>query len=274
MKKCAYCGRENTDDANFCCACGNPEFATPHPAPAQAILEATTQEISATTAPAEPVAEETRPLCERWRPRSAWSCLLTTVLVLIFATLLLLATTAQTKWRGFHSREDMGVGIILSCIIPFAVTLCFSGVRTMRAFKESFAFIPISEEQVALAAATGFLIQTVTIYVFEGGLAHLELRSSFSSYVVAALLAPFLEEPVFRGFLYKAFRNRYPAWTSTILVVGMALLFHGRPVFHLHGAIAIGLLNLAACILRERSGSLWPPIICHLAFNAIPAATS
>jgi membrane protease YdiL (CAAX protease family) len=144
----------------------------------------------------------------------------------------------------------------------------------MRAFKESFPFIPITPQQVASAAATGFLIQVATIYLFEGGLAHLELRRSFNAYVPAALLAPFLEEPVWRGFFYKAFRNRYPAWTSAILVVAIALLFHGRPVFHLHGATAIGLLNVAACILRERTGSLWPPIVCHLSFNAIPAATS
>jgi membrane protease YdiL (CAAX protease family) len=274
MKKCSYCGRENTDDANFCRECGNSEFVTPHPAPAQAIFEAGTPEIAATTTPDEPLAEETRPLCERWRPRTAWICLLTTVLVLIFAAFLLLATTDQAKWRGFRSPEDMGVGIILSCIIPFAVTLYFSGVRTMRAFKESFAFIPISREQVATAAATGFLIQAVTIYLFDGGLAHLNLRGSLNAYVVALLLAPFLEEPAWRGFLYKAFRNRYPVWTSTILVVAIVLLFHGRPAFHLRGATAIGLLNVAACILRERTGSLWPPIVCHLAFNAIPAATS
>ena len=267
MKKCAYCGQENADDATFCCECGHPEFVAPRAPPTQAIPQRATPEISPTTTPDKWIADETRPVCESWRPRSAWNCLLTSALVTVLIAGFIVA-------NGLYSREKIGVSIILSCLILFAVTLGFSGVRTMRAFKESFAFIPISQAQVASAAASGFLIQVATLYVFDGGLAHLELRRSFNTYLPAALMAPFLEEPVWRGFFYKAFRNRYPAWTSTILVVAISLLFHGRPVLHLHGAIAIGLLNLAACILRERSGSLWPPIICHLAFNVIPAATS
>src|SRR5437773_6158769 len=30
--------------------------------------------------------------------------------------------------------------------------------------------------------------------------------------------------------------------------------------------------RMASCISREKTGSLWPSVVCHLALNAIPAA--
>jgi len=36
MKECLYCGRENADDAVYCCECGKDEFKTNAPADAAA----------------------------------------------------------------------------------------------------------------------------------------------------------------------------------------------------------------------------------------------
>src|SRR3989442_700959 len=52
MKKCAYCGRENDDDATQCRECGTGEFLAPGPAPTQPRVEAGKDE-SETTTPAQ-----------------------------------------------------------------------------------------------------------------------------------------------------------------------------------------------------------------------------
>jgi len=52
MKKCAYCGRENDDDATQCPECGTGEFLAPDPAPTQPRVEAGKDEPEAIT-PAE-----------------------------------------------------------------------------------------------------------------------------------------------------------------------------------------------------------------------------
>jgi len=52
MKKCAYCGRENDNDATHCRECGAGEFLAPGPAPTQPRVEAGKDESEATT-PAE-----------------------------------------------------------------------------------------------------------------------------------------------------------------------------------------------------------------------------
>ena len=275
MKKCAYCGRENGDDATSCRECGTPEFVATSPASAQSVAEEASQECGATTAIKECVAEATTSLSERWRPKTAWLCLLFLVAALIPLGFFYLAMVDKhSDQRGFYTDNQLGILGILIGIVTFTVTTSFSGVRTVRQFKESFAFLRVSRERIAVAAAAGVLIQVVTIYVFAGGLSHLQRRTSFNLLLLAALLAPFFEEPFFRGLVYRAFRNRYSISVSSALVVGIALLLHADRSFRsLHGLISIGGVNVAACILRERTGSLWPSIVCHLAYNAIAAVT-
>ena len=200
MKKCAYCGRENGDDATSCRECGTPEFVATSSAPAQSVAEEASQECGATTAIKECVAEATTSLSERWRPKTAWLCLLFLVAALIPLGFFYLAMVDKhSDQRGFYTDNQLGILGILIGIVTFTVTTSFSGVRTVRQFKESFALLRVSRECIAVAAAAGVLIQVVTIYVFAGGLSHLQRRTSFNLLLLAALLAPFFEEPFFRG---------------------------------------------------------------------------
>jgi membrane protease YdiL (CAAX protease family) len=86
---------------------------------------------------------------------------------------------------------------------------------------------------------------------------------------ILLVTAPFLEEPVMRGFLYPAFRGSYHAASSMVIVVTMSLLMHPDALEKLGVfTILIITLNLALCLIRERSKSLWDCILCHLAYNA------
>lgn len=86
-----------------------------------------------------------------------------------------------------------------------------------------------------------------------------------ASTVVLAVLAPIAEELVFRGLLYGWLRGFLPFALTAILTSVLFGLAHGE----LAHAIAAGILGLALAFLRERSGSLWPPIAAHVANNLV-----
>ncbi len=217
---------------------------------------------------------ETRRASDTWKPRTAWLYLFT---IALFAVVLgVFAGVARIDIRRLDARNPNVPGILsllISLITP-VIALIFSRVRTVKDFQDSFVLIPVTRQRIASAAVIGFLIQAVWLHVFEGGWKHLQLRTSFDYDALSALLAPFLEEPIGRGFLYAAFRKGYSVTASTVLVTAVELLNHAPFTFNsIQWFVLIVSFSVATCMLREKTGSLWPPIVCHLALNAIPAAT-
>lgn len=86
-------------------------------------------------------------------------------------------------------------------------------------------------------------------------------------FVSLVILPPLVEEILFRGFLYGGLRRRLPVIWSTLLASGIfaaAHLFGGETGVLLWVAAAdTFILSMVLCQLRERSGSLWPPILLH-----------
>jgi len=87
-----------------------------------------------------------------------------------------------------------------------------------------------------------------------------------AAFVVAG---PLVEEVVFRGALFAPLLRSY---RPAIVVVGTGALF---AIVHLDPPrmIAILFVGLALGLLRQLSGSLWPPLLMHAAFNAVPLVT-
>lgn len=95
-----------------------------------------------------------------------------------------------------------------------------------------------------------------------------ELARAFSPEVIwvqlalGAIVAPVIEEIVFRGFLYRTWERRWGALPSALLVSLLFALYH--PFFV--SAFASSLLFIG--VLR-RVGSLWGPIAVHGFSNAM-----
>ncbi|HKQ68833.1 MAG TPA: CPBP family intramembrane glutamic endopeptidase [Polyangiaceae bacterium] len=88
--------------------------------------------------------------------------------------------------------------------------------------------------------------------------------------VAAGLVGPVVEEMFFRGALFKGLRREH---TDALTVVGVSLLFAAAHrdlrsfVPDMMGALVMGYLRLV-------SGSLWPSILLHVAFNAVAVVTA
>jgi membrane protease YdiL (CAAX protease family) len=96
-------------------------------------------------------------------------------------------------------------------------------------------------------------------------------NSPASAYAIAAfavLIAPFMEELLFRGLLFAFFEKH---GGLTFAVVSTAILFAGLHIFEYWGAwnhvIMILIVGLTLSIVRGMTGSLTPSFLLHLAYN-------
>ncbi len=87
-------------------------------------------------------------------------------------------------------------------------------------------------------------------------------------FLVAVVMAPALEETLFRGLLLPALRRRFAFPLSAGVVTALFTSLHATQT----GSYWPPLLGIALCgwflaRSRERSGSLWPPMAFHAGFN-------
>jgi len=82
---------------------------------------------------------------------------------------------------------------------------------------------------------------------------------------MAVLVAPVVEEVVFRGFFYGVVK-RHSDRLFAVLWSGLTFgVVHG----HLVSLLPLAIFGVVLALAYERTGSLWVPIIMHILFNAI-----
>jgi len=84
--------------------------------------------------------------------------------------------------------------------------------------------------------------------------------------VYGCVLAPLTEETIFRGFLFKAFVNR---WRPFMAAVVSSLLFAVIHCYSLSGFVQVTILGLLFAGLYHRTGSLWPGMLAHAMINLL-----
>lgn len=83
--------------------------------------------------------------------------------------------------------------------------------------------------------------------------------------VSAVLIAPVVEEIVFRGYLYRNLRDGVGKGLAVALSGAVFSLVHMHPTLFL----PLAGLGMALALLYEWTGSLWVPILAHMAFNLL-----
>ena len=92
-----------------------------------------------------------------------------------------------------------------------------------------------------------------------------DLRISYA--VMAVLFAPFAEEYLFRGLLYRALDREWGGWKA---IFGSAAFF---AVYHSPLAwLPVGLLGVANALLFKKTGRLVPAVVLHMVYNAVVLA--
>jgi CAAX protease family protein len=89
--------------------------------------------------------------------------------------------------------------------------------------------------------------------------------------ICAVLLAPPIEELMFRGALLGGLADTWNIRAAALISGATFWLMHGPEFIHWPAAVAIGLLTILATWLRVRSGSLGPSIAAHFGYNLVLA---
>lgn len=84
-------------------------------------------------------------------------------------------------------------------------------------------------------------------------------------FILGMVIAPLVEETFFRGVLYTALRGKMQVWPAVLLSAGIFAIIHPLP----GGFLPIFTLAVVFALLREKTGSLLPSMVCHSIYNGI-----
>ncbi|MDX1765677.1 MAG: CPBP family intramembrane glutamic endopeptidase [Candidatus Saccharimonadales bacterium] len=119
---------------------------------------------------------------------------------------------------------------------------------------------------LALSVATFFINETTLeeeqVTGFEAAASNLE---QFLVFIGLVLVVPFIEELLFRGFVFKGFLSRMPWIWAAIFSSALFGLAH----LQINVAIDTFALGMVAAWLVYRTRNIWPAILLHAAKNAI-----
>ena len=84
-------------------------------------------------------------------------------------------------------------------------------------------------------------------------------------FIFVSILAPFLEEIFFRGFVYRTFSAEWPIWLASPLTAVLFALLH----FQFQSLIPLVFLGLLLNYAYQKTGSLWTSIVFHSLNNTL-----
>ncbi len=87
-----------------------------------------------------------------------------------------------------------------------------------------------------------------------------------AAFIVLVVIAPIVEETIFRGFLFGKLRqHKMPLWPAILVVSVLFGLAHGQ----WNVGIGTFILSIIMCYLREMTGSIWAGVLVHMINNAV-----
>jgi membrane protease YdiL (CAAX protease family) len=85
------------------------------------------------------------------------------------------------------------------------------------------------------------------------------------AYTIAAVgFAPFAEEYLFRGLLYRALDREWGGWHAVLGAAAFFAIYH-QPL----SWVPVGLLGATNAMLFKKTGKLAPAVVLHMVYNAV-----
>ncbi len=201
-----------------------------------------------------------------WKPIDNWIGVI--LLAVIDAGLLFIATLGK---QGQIAQSGLLVIVQLVYLLPVVMIFAWRGIHW-----KSLGFGKFQWSTLALGC--GLLVASYVIILFHNLILtalHIEtqgdeisnlfelLDSPFWFFLVGAGLAPLVEEIFFRGFLFQGLRAKY-GWIAGMLISSAIFA-----IAHLDPASLIPTFILGSLLayLYQRSNSIWPGVLLHMAVN-------
>lgn len=98
------------------------------------------------------------------------------------------------------------------------------------------------------------------------GFKHLNYQYEYIlAFATLVLIAPIVEEIIFRGYLFGKMKKYLPIWLVILVISATFGAIHGA--WNL--AVDTFALSIILCTLRQVTGSIWPSILLHMLKNGI-----
>jgi membrane protease YdiL (CAAX protease family) len=118
---------------------------------------------------------------------------------------------------------------------------------------------------LAMSAVTSFLVWLFPVSPWEESMFDRMMSDKFATVVTVCILAPFLEEMLFRGIILRSFLEQHARPRAFVYSAALFGLAHMN-VYQFACGFTIGVI---LAWLYERSRSLWPCIFLHGAYNSL-----
>jgi len=207
---------------------------------------------------------------------NVWFALL--ILVLLVALQIVIAVVAYKLGYVYKSGDPKAIGLItvLSCGIMFALLMGYKRLSYAELFNPSsnsfisiivVLFIPLlltmGSAVFWIAELTQLIMSFAPLEENEVAVFERMLDGGFVSVMTVCVIAPVIEEMLFRGIFLRSFLVNYSPNKAIYLSALLFALFHMN-LFQIPTAFIIG------CIfgwLYVRTRSLWPCILGHALYN-------
>ena len=228
-----------------------------------------------------------KPEGPRWRPWMAWAALVAAFAGALVGALIIGVIGSAAGSSFAHPSPAVNISATIVQDLAFIGSALLFASIAGRPMPEQFGLRPtafwpaVGWMAAAFAAFYVFTLVWVSILGVSPDDTKLpdELGVKDSTYALlavaflVAVVAPIAEEFFFRGFFFGALRNWKGPWPAAVIT---GLVFGS---IHVGSAEAAFLLPLAffgfsLCLLRERTGSLYPGIALHCANNSLAFGVS
>ena len=154
---------------------------------------------------------------------------------------------------------------------PFRAALKLLGVRRFKRSAIGWAFLTLFAYYVAAAIFAALVLKPDQQDIGgELGLDQGGVAAAVAAVVLIAVVAPFVEELFFRGFVFGGLRSSFDLWVAVLLSGAVFGLIHAPT--GITTVIPLAGLGCALAWLYDRTGSLWPCILIHAINNGLALA--
>jgi membrane protease YdiL (CAAX protease family) len=179
---------------------------------------------------------------------------------------------------GLDESARSALTLLLASAVVFTLAMRFTRTRYGEMFHASTSSSPAATAALLIvpvvalvpalvllgAGLTEWLVRIAPLSGWELEMLEQLADDSPAALVLVCVLAPVLEEMLFRGLILRGFLARYPRWPA---ILGSALLF-GAAHLNLYQFVVCSLGGVLLGWLYERTRSLIPCIALHAAYNA------
>jgi membrane protease YdiL (CAAX protease family) len=179
---------------------------------------------------------------------------------------------------GIHPRDISGVITLLGNGILFSFVLKYKRLSYASLFHSSknsvtatlaTLLIPIlllvPGITLAVCAINSAMVSLFPLSRWEEAMFDQMMSNGVTSIIFVCILAPALEEMLFRGVILRSFLNQYPRPTAICISAGLFGLAH----LNIYQFVVAFFGGLIFGWLYERSRSIWPCILLHSAYNSV-----